>query len=656
MPLISNVGRKSPRVMLLIGVLYAVLILGSLSMLYPFGLMVANSFTSAADYEEFRLVPRYWHSGKVLFKKYIFDKVKIDLLGFEYGQTWYHTLDVKVDALTVDIEKSVLDKEATDKTGKTTYSTKVMKKVDPLGPVYEKNQAELNRIMDDWKLFFVKIPELYKFAYYSHTGTWNYSVFDLKPAYRAWLKARFGTIDALNKAYLDNAEKFEEVSLPYEDPMRQRWLLPLDKKFIDWRNFKSELPIQKIWVVSAELRFQRFLREQFPRINDLEKVLGRPVALHSELTLPRMLKDKLLPEAMIDDFIHKKCPVIFLRLDTAACAESYRGFIQEKYKNFSAEFRDVRLKTPLSALCPMDERFPGEANDWIEFMEKADLAHIGFNDPLFMYQDYLRGKFKDAKEMNVAYGWDCKDFSDARLPAPWVDIYAFRQERAGIFHKYLTGNYAMVFEVIAVHGKALMNTITYIILAIGCSLTFNPLAAYALSRYKLSYTNNILLFLLATMAFPGSVGMIPSFLLLKDLGMLNSFAALVLPGLANGFSIFLLKGFFDSLPQELYEAALIDGAGEMTIFLRMALPLTKPILAIIALGAFSHAYSAFMFAFLTCQDPAMWTLMVFLYEFQQNYPNYLVMASLVISAIPTLLVFIFCQNIILRGIVVPSFK
>jgi len=115
--------------------------------------------------------------------------------------------------------------------------------------------------------------------------------------------------------------------------------------------------------------------------------------------------------------------------------------------------------------------------------------------------------------------------------------------------------------------------------------------------------------------------------------------------------------FFDGLPQELYEAAQIDGASEMTIFLRMALPLTKLIIAIIALGAFTYAYSAFMFAFLTCcQYPDMWALMVFLYEFQQNYPNYLVMASLVVSAIPTLLVFIFCQNIMLRGIVVPLFK
>jgi multiple sugar transport system permease protein len=158
------------------------------------------------------------------------------------------------------------------------------------------------------------------------------------------------------------------------------------------------------------------------------------------------------------------------------------------------------------------------------------------------------------------------------------------------------------------------------------------------------------------MAFPNSVGMIPRFLMLKEFGMLNTFWALVLPGLANGYGIFLLKGFFDSLPAELYEAALIDGASEIVIFFRMSLPLTTPILAIMALGAFTYAYSAFMFAFLTCQDPKMWTLMVFLYEFQQTYPNYLVMASLVVSSIPTLLVFIFCQNIILRGIVVPSFK
>ncbi|MCX7003265.1 MAG: carbohydrate ABC transporter permease [bacterium] len=182
------------------------------------------------------------------------------------------------------------------------------------------------------------------------------------------------------------------------------------------------------------------------------------------------------------------------------------------------------------------------------------------------------------------------------------------------------------------------------------------MAAYALSRYRLSYANKILLFFLATMAFPAEVGMIPNFLMVRDLGLLNSFGALILPGLASGFGIFLLKGFFDSLPPELYEAALIDGASEWTMFWRITLPLCTPILAVMALGAFAGAYGAFMFAFLVCQDQRMWTLMVFLYQFQQTYGNFMIMASLVITAIPTVVVFVLCQRVILRGIVIPTFK
>lgn len=160
------------------------------------------------------------------------------------------------------------------------------------------------------------------------------------------------------------------------------------------------------------------------------------------------------------------------------------------------------------------------------------------------------------------------------------------------------------------------------------------------------YTLN---FFLATMAFPAEVGMIPNFLMIRDLGLLNPFGALVLPGLANGFGIFLLKVFFDSLPPELYEAALIDGASKWTMFWRITLPLFMPILAVMALGAF-------MFAFLVCQDQSMWTLMVFLYQFLQTYGNFMIMASIVVTAIPILVVFVLCQRVILRGIVIPTFK
>ncbi|MDD5171235.1 MAG: carbohydrate ABC transporter permease, partial [Syntrophales bacterium] len=166
----------------------------------------------------------------------------------------------------------------------------------------------------------------------------------------------------------------------------------------------------------------------------------------------------------------------------------------------------------------------------------------------------------------------------------------------------------------------------------------------------------ILLFLMLTMAFPPMVTQIPNFLLLRELNLLNSFWALILPGLANGYSIFLLKGFFDSLPKELYEAAEIDGASEPRIFWQITMTLSKPILAVIALGAFTAAYSNFMFAILICQDNSMWTLMPWLYQLQQNSGQGVLFASLLVAAIPTFLVFALCQNVIMRGIVVPVEK
>ena len=184
----------------------------------------------------------------------------------------------------------------------------------------------------------------------------------------------------------------------------------------------------------------------------------------------------------------------------------------------------------------------------------------------------------------------------------------------------------------------------------------NPLAAYALSRGRLRCGTQVLFFLMLTMAFPHMVTQIPVFVLLREFGLLNTFAALLLPGMASGYSIFLLKGFFDSLPQELYESARIDGAGEWPLFWQLTMRLSTPILSVIALQAFTVAYANFMYALLICQDPKMWTLMVWLYQLQQRSGAGVTQASLLLAAIPTLLVFLACQRVLLRGIVVPVEK
>ncbi len=219
-------------------------------------------------------------------------------------------------------------------------------------------------------------------------------------------------------------------------------------------------------------------------------------------------------------------------------------------------------------------------------------------------------------------------------------------------------NYRLVGQYLFLRGRAFVNTIILVILSVLASLTVNPIAAYALSRFRMRSTEKIILFLLATMAFPAAVTAIPGFLLIRDLGLLNTFAALVLPGVASGMSIFILKGFFDALPQELYEAATIDGASEWTVFTRITLPMTTPILAVNALNSFIHAYSSWEWAFLVCQKESHWTLAVWMYQMSQTFAHqpWCVMAGFVLVSLPTAIVFLLCQRVILRGIVLPSMK
>ena len=293
--------------------------------------------------------------------------------------------------------------------------------------------------------------------------------------------------------------------------------------------------------------------------------------------------------------------------------------------------------------------------------------------------------------------------------ADWADMQA---RRGALKWEFTTRNFRHVAGYILLHGNGVRNTVIYCILAVLTALVVNPLAAYALSRFRLPATYQILLFCMATMTFPGEVTMIPSFLLLRrfplwpllaglaaamavflllrrgrptwtdgarlltalcagsltggllvpllmpspNVSLLNSFAALVLPGMANGFFIFLLKGFFDSLPQELYESAEIDGASEWHKFWHITMTLSKPILAVVALNAFTVAYSAFMFALIIVPDPEMWTMMVWIYQLGTQSHQAVVYASLVLAAIPTFIILAFCQNIIMRGLVVPTEK
>ena len=307
---------------------------------------------------------------------------------------------------------------------------------------------------------------------------------------------------------------------------------------------------------------------------------------------------------------------------------------------------------------PLDDQFPL----WKQFVEEAypkRLIHNGIpHSAEAEYAAFLKQKYGSTEAVCKAYGWSSRDFNQMRMPLAEAQAVTFAESGWRILVSEITANYRAVWDYLFIRGDAFVNTLFLVILTIIATLTVNPLAAYALSRFGLRSTERIILFMLATMAFPAAVTAIPGFLLIRGIGLLNTLPALVLPTVANGLSIFILKGFFDALPKELYEAATVDGAKEWQIFLKITLPMSTPILAVNALNAFLQAYNSWEWALLVCQKQSHWTLAVWMYQLSRQLGGapWVVMAGFIMVSIPTAVVFLACQKIILRGIVLPSMK
>jgi multiple sugar transport system permease protein len=185
------------------------------------------------------------------------------------------------------------------------------------------------------------------------------------------------------------------------------------------------------------------------------------------------------------------------------------------------------------------------------------------------------------------------------------------------------------------------------------------LAAYAFARLKWPFRDQLFGVLIATMLLPWHVTMIPRFLLLRELGLYDSLGALILPTfLGDAFSIFLLRQFFLTIPEELREAARLDGCGEWRIFWRIMLPLARPALATVALFQFIAAWNDFNGPLLYLNDPARFPLAYGLEQFVSSYSSQtnLLMAAAVLFTLPIVILFFFTQRTFMRGITMTGLK
>ncbi|ANU21984.1 carbohydrate ABC transporter permease [Planococcus donghaensis] len=205
------------------------------------------------------------------------------------------------------------------------------------------------------------------------------------------------------------------------------------------------------------------------------------------------------------------------------------------------------------------------------------------------------------------------------------------------------------------------------------SVLFSVLAGYALSVDNLVGKKYFMLFFIVTMFFNG--GMIPTYLLIKELGMINTPWAIILPGAVSVWNIILSRTYFKGLPNELKEAARIDGASDFKIFLTIILPLSKPIIFVLALYAFIGQWNSYFNAMIYLEDQSLYPLQLVLREILiqnevqpgmiadqlaraeiQKIAEMIKYSSIVVSSLPLLIMYPFFQKYFEKGVMVGSLK
>lgn len=622
MAIIGKVGRNSKRVKLLNYSIHTVLLIGALTMIYPFLLMVSFSFKSNVDSTSLKLVPAFIYNDEALYMKYLESRYNEESsrLMDNYPGSWISFSEVTTPA--------------------------------------QPNE----RLYQEWSEFIAEFPQSpYHYYVSEHYGRGIYPY--AQRIFRKQLrKENNNDLMEFNQKYNTGAQSWEEIAVEEKDIYSRNFVSSEDGYLGRFREFKEKTPHWMRYYVNPEGTFVN--TELIPHYGDdiasFNKANQTDYASWSEIVIPQTVPD--LGDPLREEWIHYIQNVVNIRhLRISQKANIlFQEMLRDKYSDIKT--LNVTWLTDYETFSEVviPEQIPDSGafiEDMNHFIQNIALPeYLQYNTLTDSFRGFLKQRYVSITELNHSLGSEYASFANISFPIEEIDYFSFIERKGAIRREFLWRNYAMALDQMLRDSRSLQNTAVYVFLSILLAITVNPLAAYALSRFKPRFSYQFILLFMLTMAFPAMVMGIPNFLMLKNLGLLNTFWALVLPAAADGYFIFLLKGFFDSLPRELYESASLDGAGEFRLFWQFTLYLSKPILAVIALGAFNAAYRNFLFAFLVCQDQSMWTLMVHIYELMQRASTGVGYAALVIAALPTLGVFIFFQNIIIEGIVIPMEK
>ena len=199
---------------------------------------------------------------------------------------------------------------------------------------------------------------------------------------------------------------------------------------------------------------------------------------------------------------------------------------------------------------------------------------------------------------------------------------------------------------------AVLNSVAITILQIFSQLLIPALAAYPLATMRFPGRNLIFYGILATMMIPQFGMLVPAFQVVTTLKLVNNYGGIVLPGAAAPFGVFLLRQYYSRLPRDFFDAGIVDGANQFTLWSRVALPLAKPALAALAIYTFTASWKALLWPMLILQKKDLFTLPIRLFfmisGYKQDYAS--LMAGSTIAAIVPIVVFLFFQSQFIEGL------
>jgi multiple sugar transport system permease protein len=218
-------------------------------------------------------------------------------------------------------------------------------------------------------------------------------------------------------------------------------------------------------------------------------------------------------------------------------------------------------------------------------------------------------------------------------------------------------NFADVFEQVP-FARYMLNSALVATVVTVVSLLFHSMAAYSLARLRYPGRNVIFVAILSTLMVPFTVIVVPLFIIVDWLGWVDTYWGLIVPMIPHAFGIFLLRQFYLSLPRELEEAAIVDGASLVRVYRSIVLPLSRPVLAALGIFFFLANWNNFLWPLVVTQSQDLWVVQLGVQQFtgQHGSQYQLIMAASTLAALPTLLLFFVLQRRLVEGIKLTGLK